>query len=150
MVSFPAVIEKVTEKAVLFKRQLVGDSFWIAQNLVKLPHDEKLVVGSVIKIAVPEWFYEKMNTGENAVVNTHSRGGYRAGAGRPKGTGKYQETTTPVRVPKSMVKDIENHVKAVHGTGNKAVYVPDTIVERVVAYAGELMLEEARLKTVAA
>ena len=31
------------------------------------------------------------------------RGGYRKGAGRSRGTGKYGEPTVPVRVPVSMV-----------------------------------------------
>ena len=34
------------------------------------------------------------------------RGGKRAGAGRPKGTGKYSEPTRAIRVPESMVEKI--------------------------------------------
>ena len=34
------------------------------------------------------------------------RGGKRAGAGRPKGTGKYAESTRAIRVPESMVERI--------------------------------------------
>ena len=34
------------------------------------------------------------------------RGGARAGAGRPKGQGKYNEQTKPVRIPESMVNDV--------------------------------------------
>lgn len=35
-------------------------------------------------------------------------GGARAGAGRPKGQGKYKETTKPIRVPVSMLGQVEN------------------------------------------
>lgn len=34
-------------------------------------------------------------------------GGYRCGAGRPKGTGKYGEKTCPVRVPVSLLSEVE-------------------------------------------
>ncbi len=34
-------------------------------------------------------------------------GGYRSGAGRPKGTGKYGEKTCPVRVPVSLLSEVE-------------------------------------------
>lgn len=34
-------------------------------------------------------------------------GGYRSGAGRPKGTGKYGEKTCPVRVPVSLLSAVE-------------------------------------------
>ncbi len=34
-------------------------------------------------------------------------GGYRAGSGRPKGTGKYKELTQPIRVPVSLIPQIE-------------------------------------------
>jgi DNA polymerase V len=40
------------------------------------------------------------------------RGGARLGAGRPKGQGKYQEATKPVRVPESMVWEILEYAKA--------------------------------------
>ncbi len=36
-----------------------------------------------------------------------TRGGKRVGAGRPKGTGKYGEVTIPVRVPASMVTEVQ-------------------------------------------
>lgn len=36
------------------------------------------------------------------------RGGKRPGAGRPKGLGKFGESTTPVRVPSSMVSEVLN------------------------------------------
>ena len=36
------------------------------------------------------------------------RGGRRAGSGRPKGTGKYNETTQVVRIPSSLVPQIED------------------------------------------
>ena len=36
------------------------------------------------------------------------QGGARAGAGRPKGQGKYKETTKPIRVPVSMLGQVEN------------------------------------------
>lgn len=35
------------------------------------------------------------------------RGGYRAGAGRPKGTGRYQEPTQPIRVPTRLIPEIK-------------------------------------------
>jgi DNA polymerase V len=35
-----------------------------------------------------------------------TRGGYRKGSGRPKGTGKYNETTKPIRVPESLIKEV--------------------------------------------
>jgi DNA polymerase V len=35
-----------------------------------------------------------------------ARGGLRIGAGRPKGQGKYQEATRPVRVPVSKIDDV--------------------------------------------
>lgn len=37
-----------------------------------------------------------------------TRGGRRAGAGRPKGTGRYGEVTRPVRVPESMIEDVRS------------------------------------------
>ncbi|NBX86353.1 MAG: DNA polymerase V [Proteobacteria bacterium] len=39
------------------------------------------------------------------------RGGARKGAGRPKGTGKFGEPTTPVRVPVSMVREVAELVE---------------------------------------
>ena len=38
------------------------------------------------------------------------RGGARLGAGRPKGQGKYNEPTKPVRIPESMVQKILEYV----------------------------------------
>ncbi|CAM4395913.1 MAG: LexA repressor [Legionellaceae bacterium] len=38
-------------------------------------------------------------------------GGYRPGSGRPKGTGKYQEPTTPIRVPESLYLEIKAFVE---------------------------------------
>lgn len=35
-----------------------------------------------------------------------SRGGIRPGAGRPKGKGKYKESTKPIRIPISMVNEV--------------------------------------------
>lgn len=35
------------------------------------------------------------------------KGGYRKGAGRPAGTGKYKEQTKPVRVPISMISEVQ-------------------------------------------
>lgn len=35
-------------------------------------------------------------------------GGYRPGSGRPKGTGKYKEITRPIRVPQSLIPDIQS------------------------------------------
>lgn len=38
------------------------------------------------------------------------RGGARAGAGRPKGQGRYQEPTKPIRIPESMVAHVMDFV----------------------------------------
>lgn len=35
-----------------------------------------------------------------------TKGGVRVGAGRPKGSGKFKESTQPIRVPKSMVEAV--------------------------------------------
>ncbi|MBN66270.1 MAG: DNA polymerase V [Rickettsiales bacterium] len=40
------------------------------------------------------------------------RGGVRPGAGRPKGTGKFGEKTVPVRVPMSMVEEVQAFIEA--------------------------------------
>lgn len=40
------------------------------------------------------------------------RGGTRPGAGRPKGTGKFGEKTVPVRVPLSMVDEVNAFIEA--------------------------------------
>lgn len=40
-----------------------------------------------------------------------SRGGIRQGAGRPKGQGKYGEKTKPIRVPISLITEIERFVQ---------------------------------------
>ena len=40
-----------------------------------------------------------------------SRGGARFGAGRPKGQGRYQEITKPIRIPESMVQEILEYVE---------------------------------------
>lgn len=47
-----------------------------------------------------------------------SRGGARPGAGRPKGQGRYQEKTKPVRVPESMVSAVLDYVS------NKGMALP--------------------------
>lgn len=39
-----------------------------------------------------------------------TRGGKRTGAGRPKGSGPYQEETVPIRVPASLVQDVKSFV----------------------------------------
>ena len=39
------------------------------------------------------------------------RGGARLGAGRPKGQGKYKESTRPIRIPESMVQEILEYVE---------------------------------------
>ena len=39
-----------------------------------------------------------------------ARGGARPGAGRPKGQGRYQEATKPIRVPESMVGEVLDYV----------------------------------------
>ena len=41
-----------------------------------------------------------------------ARGGYRAGAGRPVGTGQWGEPTQPLRVPKSLISDVQNFIDA--------------------------------------
>lgn len=40
-----------------------------------------------------------------------SRGGARPGAGRPKGQGKYKESTKPMRIPESMVEEVKGYVE---------------------------------------
>ncbi|MFZ9470047.1 MAG: LexA family protein [Rickettsiales bacterium] len=40
-----------------------------------------------------------------------SRGGYRKNAGRPKGNGKYQESTKPVRIPLSLVGKVIDYIE---------------------------------------
>ena len=40
-----------------------------------------------------------------------TRGGARKGAGRPKGQGKYNEPTKPIRIPESMVGKILEYVQ---------------------------------------
>ena len=40
-----------------------------------------------------------------------TRGGYRKNAGRPKGNGKYQESTKPVRIPLSLVGKITDYIE---------------------------------------
>ena len=40
-----------------------------------------------------------------------SRGGYRFGAGRPKGQGKYRETTKPLRIPISLLGKIGEYIE---------------------------------------
>lgn len=46
-------------------------------------------------------------------------GGYRPGSGRPYGTGKYKETTHPVRIPESLMPKVlemlERHLERVSG-----------------------------------
>ena len=39
------------------------------------------------------------------------RGGIRKGAGRPKGQGKYNEPTKPIRIPESMISDVVADIK---------------------------------------
>ena len=39
------------------------------------------------------------------------RGGARIGAGRPKGQGKYNEPTKPIRIPASMIQEILEYVQ---------------------------------------
>ena len=40
------------------------------------------------------------------------RGGSRPGAGRPKGQGKYQEVTKPIRIPESMVDTVLKFIES--------------------------------------
>ena len=40
-----------------------------------------------------------------------ARGGYRKNAGRPKGNGKYQESTKPIRIPLSLVGKITDYIE---------------------------------------
>lgn len=40
-----------------------------------------------------------------------SHGGARAGAGRPRGQGKYGETTKSVRIPESRILEVMNYIK---------------------------------------
>ncbi len=46
-------------------------------------------------------------------LKTLQRGGRRAGAGRPRGTGQYGQATKPVRVPESMIESVKAFV--LHG-----------------------------------
>jgi DNA polymerase V len=39
------------------------------------------------------------------------RGGARPGAGRPKGQGKFGETTRPIRIPESMIEQVQRFVQ---------------------------------------
>jgi DNA polymerase V len=39
-----------------------------------------------------------------------ARGGYRAGAGRPKGNGKYAEPTKPIRIPVSLIGKVGEYI----------------------------------------
>ena len=43
----------------------------------------------------------------NDKQNMHGRGGKRTGAGRPKGSGKFDEPTRAIRVPEGSVTYIE-------------------------------------------
>ncbi|NCC04364.1 MAG: LexA family transcriptional regulator [Proteobacteria bacterium] len=40
------------------------------------------------------------------------RGGFRQGAGRPKGTGAWGEATRPLRVPESLYTDVQAYIEA--------------------------------------
>ena len=40
------------------------------------------------------------------------RGGFRIGAGRPKGQGKYKEPTKPIRVPESLISGVMEFVES--------------------------------------
>ena len=44
---------------------------------------------------------------ENTGESMKKHGGARAGAGRPKGQGKYKEATKPIRIPLSMVSKVQ-------------------------------------------
>ena len=50
-----------------------------------------------------------------------NKGGYRPGAGRPYGTGKYKETTHPLRIPESLMPKVlemlDNHLERVSKKG---------------------------------
>jgi DNA polymerase V len=46
------------------------------------------------------------------------RGGYRKGAGRPSGQGKYKESTKPIRIPLSLENDVMNFIS------NKGYKIP--------------------------
>jgi len=54
-------------------------------------------------------------------------GGYRPGSGRPKGTGKYGERTYPVRVPLSMLSDVEALLAQKSNANIEEMPVPDNI-----------------------
>ena len=41
------------------------------------------------------------------------RGGFRIGAGRPRGQGKYKEPTKPIRVPESLISGVMEFVEEV-------------------------------------
>lgn len=50
----------------------------------------------------------KVNRSFNPYPN---RGGFRPGAGRPVGTGRYGLPTSPIRVPTILVKEVEKFVE---------------------------------------
>ena len=47
-----------------------------------------------------------------------NRGGFREGAGRPKGTGPYGENTTPIRVPRSVIAEVQKWLQIYKQTKN--------------------------------
>jgi DNA polymerase V len=56
------------------------------------------------------------------MVNDRGHGGYRPGAGRPTGTGKFGEKTKPIRVPRSLLPQITELLKA-HKAGDKKIFM---------------------------
>lgn len=45
---------------------------------------------------------------KNNPLKQDRRGGYRAGSGRPKGSGKYKEATKPMRIPQTLVSEVQS------------------------------------------
>ena len=50
------------------------------------------------------------NIQNDSSMNIKNRGGKRIGAGRPKGQGKYQEPTKPIRVPHSLLEKVQGYI----------------------------------------
>jgi DNA polymerase V len=53
---------------------------------------------------------------ENNIIHiskdiSKKRGGFRSGSGRPKGQGKYQESTKPIRIPLSLIGKITDYIE---------------------------------------
>ncbi|WBV64272.1 hypothetical protein PGH43_06395 [Legionella pneumophila 130b] len=52
-----------------------------------------------------------------------SHGGARAGAGRPRGQGKYGESTKSVRIPESRIQDVMKYLQG-ERSSQRFLYIP--------------------------